>query len=66
MYPAFSDVGMLQTNSSQLIPSIIRLNSSDICQKAKAIVLLAVCIFWRSELFWLPDKVWYEKGLCFT
>jgi hypothetical protein len=30
------------------------MTSSDICKKAKTIVLLAVCVFWQSELRWLP------------
>jgi hypothetical protein len=56
MCSAFADVGTLQFNSSQLIPNIIRMTSSDICQKFKTIVLLAVCVFWRSELRWLPHE----------
>jgi hypothetical protein len=34
---------MLQFNSSELVPIIVRIAISDIWQKAKAIVVLVVC-----------------------
>jgi hypothetical protein len=42
MYSAFSDVEMLQFNSSQLVPNISRMTLPDICQKGKQIVVLVV------------------------
>jgi hypothetical protein len=49
MYSAFADVKMLQLNSSQLVPNMIRMTLSDVCQKAKTIVILVVCLPWPLE-----------------
>jgi hypothetical protein len=53
LYSAFGDVKMLQFNSSKLVPNIIRMALSYICQKAKTIVVLVVCGSQRPELRWL-------------
>jgi hypothetical protein len=54
LYSPFADVEMLQFNSSELVPNIIRMVLSYICQKAKTIVVLVVCCSQRPELRWLP------------
>jgi hypothetical protein len=53
MRSAFADVKMLQFNSSELAPNSIRMTLSDICQKAKTIVVLVVC-FSQPNLRRLP------------
>jgi hypothetical protein len=53
MRSAFADVKMLQFNSSELAPNIIKMTLSDNCQKAKTIVVLVVC-FSRPNLRRLP------------
>jgi hypothetical protein len=45
---------MLQLNSSALVPTIIRMVLSYICQKTKTIVVLVVSFSQRPELRWLP------------
>jgi hypothetical protein len=54
LYSAFADVKMLQFKSSYLVPNIIRMASSYICQIAKTILVLVVCCSQRPELRWLP------------
>jgi hypothetical protein len=54
LYSAFADVKMLQFNSSKLVPNIIRMTLSCICQKAKTVVVLVVCCSQRPEPRWLP------------
>jgi hypothetical protein len=49
MYSAFADVKMLQFNSSYLVPTITTITLSDVCQKAKTIVILVVCLPWPLE-----------------
>jgi hypothetical protein len=44
MYSTFADVKMLQFNSCGVLPNIIRMTLSDVCQKAKTIVILAVSL----------------------
>jgi hypothetical protein len=43
MDSAFADFEILKFNSPQLVPNIIGMTFSDICQKAKTIVVLVVC-----------------------
>jgi hypothetical protein len=71
LYSAFADVKMLQFNSSKLVPNIIRMTLSCICQKAKTVVVLVVCCSQRPELRWLPhgyrqpsvsDSIWSLPG----
>jgi hypothetical protein len=40
LYSALADVKMLQFNSSELVTNILRMALSNICQKAKTIVVL--------------------------
>jgi hypothetical protein len=54
LYSAFTDVKMPQFNSSKMVPNIIGLVLSYICQKAKTIVVLVVCCSQRPKLRWLP------------
>jgi hypothetical protein len=54
MYSAFADVKMIQCNSSYLVPNMIRMVLSHICQKAKTNVVLVVCCSQQPELRWLP------------
>jgi hypothetical protein len=49
LYSAFADVKMLQFNSSLLVPTIIGMAASYICQKAKTIVVLVVCCSQRPK-----------------
>jgi hypothetical protein len=37
-----------------MVPNMIRMASSYICQKAKTVVVLVVSFSWRSELRWHP------------
>jgi tRNA nucleotidyltransferase/poly(A) polymerase len=53
LYAAFADVKILQFNSSKMVPNIIRMALSYICQKAKTMVVLVVCFSKRPELRWL-------------
>jgi hypothetical protein len=53
MYSTCADVKMLQFKSSLLVPNIIRMAFSDICQKAKTLVTLVVCFSQQRELRWL-------------
>jgi hypothetical protein len=49
LYSAFADLEMLQFNSPYLVPNIIRMALSCICQRrAKTIVVLVVCCSHRS------------------
>jgi hypothetical protein len=54
LYSACADVKMPQFNSSEIVPNIIGMALSYICQKAKTIVVLVVCCSQRPELRWLP------------
>jgi hypothetical protein len=49
MYSAFADVKMLQFNSSYLVPNIIIMTLSDVCQTASRVVILVVCLPWLLE-----------------
>jgi hypothetical protein len=49
MDSSFASVKILQFNSSQLVPNIVRMALSDVCQKAKTIVMLVVCLPWPLE-----------------
>jgi hypothetical protein len=53
LYSAYADDKVLQFNSSQLVPNIIRMAVSYICKKAKTIVILVECFSQRPELRWL-------------
>jgi hypothetical protein len=53
LYSEFADVKMPQFNSSLLVPNIIRMALSYICQRAKTAVVLVVCCSQRPELRWL-------------
>jgi hypothetical protein len=48
-YPHFADVKTLQFNSFSLVLNIIRRTLPDVCQKAKTIVILVVCLQWPLE-----------------
>jgi hypothetical protein len=49
VYSALADFKMLQFNSSYLVPNITRMTLLDVCQKAKTIVILVVCLPWPLE-----------------
>jgi hypothetical protein len=49
MYSAFSDIKMLQFISSKLVPNISRMTLSDVCQKAKTILIWVVLLPWPLE-----------------
>jgi hypothetical protein len=54
LYSKFADVKMPQFNSSQLVPNIVRMALSYICQRAKTTVVLVVCCSQQPEIRWLP------------
>jgi hypothetical protein len=68
MYSAFADAKMLQFNSSYLVPNIIKMSSSDAFQKAKAIVVLGVCLSrpWEEKPppGYRQTPIWLLWGAC--
>jgi hypothetical protein len=56
---------MLQLNSSELVPNSMRMALSYICQKAKTIVVLVVCLSphgYRQPS--VLDSIWSSPGAC--
>jgi hypothetical protein len=53
MYSAFADVKMLQFNSSLLVPNIIIMTLSDVCQKASGVVNW----WYASHGYWSTSRI---------